>query len=155
MTQNYESGPADLVLVPNNNTENCLRVFGFSAGNRDGSAMFGIPFRSKRCDYEQAADDAFAAGEREIGWFWKCHNSSLYKPFRDRGESREQAIEDCVARMVGPITLRREYNAVREQLDFIENERKIERENHIIERNRIQADCAESNERVLEACVGK
>lgn len=150
-----ESGPADLVLVPNNNTESCLRVFGLAWGNKDASGMLGIPWRSGKCDYEQAADDAFAAGERETGWFWKCQNKNLYKRFRDKGESRQKASQDCFDKMVGPITVRRQLQAAEDQLAFIENERRIERENNVIERNRIQEDCSESNKRVLEACVSK
>lgn len=155
LSVNSEAGPADLVLVPNNNTETCLRVFGFAWGNKDASGMLGIPWRSGKCDYEQAADDAFAAGERETGWFWKCQNKNLYKRFRDEGESRDKAAEDCLARMVGPITMQRQYDALKDDYNFMMNEKKVEREQLQQTIQQTRDDCAESNERVLEACVSK
>ncbi len=69
----------DIILVPNNNTERCLRVWGLSFSNTSGGGGIGIPWRSKKCDFEQAADDAFAAGQHKLGWYWKCQNSNLYK----------------------------------------------------------------------------
>lgn len=137
-----ESGPANLVLVPNNNTESCLRVFGFSGGNRQGSAMFGIPFRSSACDYDKAADAAAATGDHETAWFWRCHKKALYKPYRDgRGkEAREAAIAACHAAMVGPINAQRTIDALRERLAFIENERQVDRDK-----------CEEAKDRIAEA----
>ncbi len=155
VNQNYESGPADAVLVPNNNTENCLRVIGLMFGNKDGSGMLGLPFRSKKCDFEQAADDAFAGGERELGWFWKCHNPNLYRQFRDPREKRPKMIDDCVKRMVGPITIQRRLEAANDQLKFIENERKIERQNYIDTREQLKQDCAEALDRQHQTCMEK
>ena len=137
----YESGPADLVLVPNNNTENCLRVFGFSFGNREGSGMLGVPFRSKSCDYEQAADDAFAAGERELGWFWKCQNKSLYKTFQLDGMSKDEAKDLCHRKAVGEIGNVQTIEALKGDLAFLQREREIEREN-----------CEASKDRIGQAC---
>jgi len=137
----YESGPADLVLVPNNNTENCLRVFGFSFGNREGSGMLGVPFRSKSCDYEQAADDAFAAGERELGWFWKCQNKSLYKTFQLDGMSKDEAKDLCHRKAVGEIGNVQTIEALKNDLVFLQREREIEREN-----------CEASKDRIGQAC---
>ena len=144
VNSSYESGPADLVLVPNNNTENCLRVFGFSFGNREGSGMLGVPFRSKSCDYEQAADDAFAAGERELGWFWKCQNKSLYKTFQLDGMSKDEAKDLCHRKAVGAIANVQTIEALKNDLAFLQREREIEREN-----------CEASKDRIVGACFKK
>ena len=95
-----ENNSSNVVLVPNNNTESCVRVWGIAFGKDGSSGALGIPWRSAKCDFEQAADDAFAAGERDLGWFWKCHNKNLYKQFRGKDESKESAIDDCHARML-------------------------------------------------------
>lgn len=148
-----ENNNTNVVLVPNNNTENCLRVWGISFGNGDGAGGIGIPWRSKKCDFEQAADDAFAAGERELGWFWKCQNPNLYKSFKDKGESNEQAQEDCHARMVGGVTALRTIETLREDLAFERQERLIERDQARESRERLEIACQESTNRVLEACM--
>ena len=122
---NYESGPADLVLVPNNNTESCLRVFGFAFGNKDASGMFGIPWRSAKCDYEQAADDAFAAGERDLGWFWKCQNKNLYKRFQSKGEEAKSAIDDCHVRMLATTSKDEVVRKLEERLEAAENRKEV------------------------------
>jgi len=105
---NYESGPGDLILVPNNNTEGCLRVIGLAWGDKDASAMLGFPFRSKACDFEGSGDDAFAQGQAKQGWFWKCQSKNLYKRFKEPGKKyplfwREQdklaAQERCQLKM--------------------------------------------------------
>jgi hypothetical protein len=87
---NSESSNTNVVLVPNNNTAGCMRVYGFSFGNGDGAGGLGVPFRDKACDYELAADDAAAAGEHDIAWFWRCHKKHLWQAYRDRGESEEE-----------------------------------------------------------------
>lgn len=83
----------NVVMVPNNNTESCLRVIGLSFANTSGGGGLGIPLRSKKCDYEAAADDAFAQGQMNIGWFWKCQNKALYKKFG--------SAEECHSSMMG------------------------------------------------------
>ena len=93
-TTTFTSAPS-IVLVPNNNTENCLRVIGLSFANTSGGGGLGIPYRSAKCDFEQAGDDAFAQGNMRLGWFWKCHNSNLYKQFSRKGAKRGQKIEAC------------------------------------------------------------
>ncbi len=150
VNENYESGPADLILVPNNNTENCLRVFGFAFGNNNGSGMFGIPWRSNACDYEGAADDAFAAGMHDLGWFWKCNNSSLYSRFKDKGESKQEAIEQCHAKALGELSsraviagLKASLKASKENVQFLQEERRIER-----------IKCNDAKNRITEACWG-
>jgi hypothetical protein len=96
---NSESSNTNVVLVPNNNTAGCMRVYGFSFGNGDGAGGLGVPFRDKACDYELAADDAAAAGEHDIAWFWRCHKKHLWQAYRDRGESEEDAIGQCFEAM--------------------------------------------------------
>ncbi len=119
---NYESGPADLVLIPNNNTERCLRVFGFAFGNKDGSGMLGVPWRSKQCDYKGFASDADAQGNFDLGWFWRCQMKSAYKIFKGPGESSESAIEDCVTKNSGTNFLVDKVNAQKEELNQAKRE---------------------------------
>lgn len=144
LSVNSESGPADLVLVPNNNTEKCLRVFGFSFGNRDGSGMFGVPWRSKQCDYKSFAADADAQGNLELGWFWRCHMKSAYKVFKGKDESTETAIGQCQERMMGKVAQARTIEKLRAENEFLQNERRIEREK-----------CSEAKNRITESCYQK
>lgn len=150
-----ENNSSTTVLVPNNNTESCVRVWGLAFGRNGESGALGIPWRSKKCDYEQAADDAFAAGERELGWFWKCQNPNLYKSFKDKGETSEQAQQDCHARMVGGVTALKTIDTLREHLEFEREERMIERDQARESRERLELACEESKDRILEACVSK
>jgi hypothetical protein len=101
---NYEGQAPDIVMIPNNNTEKCLRIFGLSFSTTDGGGGIGFPWRSAPCDFEQAADDAFSGGERDLGWFWKCQNKNLYKQFRSKGESNESAMTDCQDRMMKSVS---------------------------------------------------
>ena len=94
-----ESNNTNVVLVPNNNTANCMRVWGISFGTSDGAAGLGLPTRDKSCDFEQAADDAAATGNHVIAWYWRCHKPNLYKQFRSRGEENRSAIIDCFEQM--------------------------------------------------------
>lgn len=149
---NYESGPADLILVPNNNTEPCLRVFGLAFGNKEGSGMFGVPWRSKQCDYKGYAADADAQGNLELGWFWRCHMKSAYNVFRDKDESVDTAINQCVTQMVGKVELAREVDKLNDLLEFERNERRIERENATTNAEQLKKSCSDSTSRILEAC---
>ena len=98
---NSESTNTNVVLVPNNNTESCLRVWGLSWGNSSGAGGIGIPHRSAPCDYEQAADDAAAIGDHNMAWFWRCHKKNVYKPFKSSWDSpKEEAILACHEKMV-------------------------------------------------------
>lgn len=121
-----ENNSSNVVLVPNNNTESCLRVFGLAFGRNGESAALGIPWRSKKCDFEQAADDAFAGGERDLGWFWKCHNKNLYQQFRQGKKNVELEIESCHARMLATTStddvirkLEKRLSAADDQLDMM------------------------------------
>ena len=123
-----ENNNTSIVLVPNNNTESCIRVWGIAFG-RDGAAgSIGIPWRSAACDFEQAADDAFAAGERDLGWFWKCKNKNLYKGFKLDGMSKDEAMHNCHLRAVGYVDAYSTIDNLREQIEFLNNERSIERQ---------------------------
>ncbi len=90
-----ENNSSNVVLVPNNNTESCVRVFGLAFGKNGESGAIGWPWRSRACDFEQAADDAFAAGERNLGWFWKCQNKNVARPFKLEGMSWDDAKMKC------------------------------------------------------------
>lgn len=139
-TSNVENNSSTVVLVPNNNTESCVRVFGLAFGKDGSSGALGVPWRSAACDFEQAADDAFAAGERELGWFWKCKNKNLYKGFRLDGMSKDEAMHQCHVKAVGYVTAMKTIDELRSQLEFVENEREIER-----------AKCRESTNRISKA----
>lgn len=138
----YESGPADLVLVPNNNTESCLRVFGFSGGNREGSAMFGVPFRSHACDFDKAADAAAAVGDHETAWFWRCHKKALWKTYAigERKGRKQRAVAACTADMAGEAA---------KNARLLEQDRRIQR--LIDEREHDRRECAESKQRIADA----
>jgi len=135
-----ENNSSNIVMVPNNNTENCLRVWGLAFGKNGESAAFGLPFRSKKCDYEQAADDAFAQGEREIGWFWKCENTNLSKSFKDHDDPSAA----CLARMIGSITATR---LIATQKQTIKDYEQREQE--------LKQACNDSKNRMMEACTSK
>lgn len=150
-----ENNSTNVVLVPNNNTESCLRVWGIAFGNEGASGGIGIPWRSKKCDYEQAADDAFAAGERETGWFWKCENPNLYRSFRDKGESNESAKADCLNRMVGNMTAMTTISTLKEQLTTMSELREIDRNSYKESLQRERELCEEANNRVHEHCQAK
>lgn len=125
VNEKHERSAPPTVLVPNNNTARCIKVYGFSGSNVSGSAMFGWPVRDKDCDFEAAADDAFAAGERSLGWFWKCHEKSLYKPYynRQRGQSRAAAqaaaTEVCQAAMVQTADAQAEIDYLHSVIDHL------------------------------------
>jgi hypothetical protein len=148
-----ENNSSNVVLVPNNNTEKCLRVWGIAWGKNGESGALGIPWRSARCDFEQAADDAFAAGERETGWFWKCQNKSLYKQFKDKDETAGQAKEQCVEKMLGNLIALRTIDTLREQLTTSEDLRKIERDRHERLTEQLNGQCNEAKGRIAEACI--
>ncbi len=93
-----ESNNTNVVLVPNNNTSGCMRVWGISFGGREGAAALGIPTRDEACDLELAADDAAAIGQHDIAWFWRCHKKNLYKQFDG---DKSAAIQNCHSKMMG------------------------------------------------------
>ena len=141
-----ENNSSNVVLVPSNNTESCVRVWGIAFGKDGTSGALGIPWRSKRCDLEQAADDAFAGGERDLGWFWKCHNKSLYKAFQSKGESPESAIDDCHTRMLATTSTSDVVRKLEERLQATENMLELQKSH--------QAVCDESLERCADKVYG-
>lgn len=150
-----ENNSSNVVLVPNNNTESCLRVWGLGWGNASGSGGIGIPVRSKKCDYEQAADDAFAAGERDLGWFWKCENANLYKSFKDRGESKESAKIDCFDKMVGGVRATETISTMTKMIESLMEESRRQQKIYKEQSDLISQSCDEANDRVFAACAGK
>jgi hypothetical protein len=77
-----------------------MRVYGISFGNGEGAAGIGYPHRDKACDFELAADDAAATGNHKIAWWWRCHKKALYKTFKTKNMSDEQATLACWNSMV-------------------------------------------------------
>lgn len=150
-----ENNSSNVVLVPNNNTESCVRVFGLAFGKNGESGALGVPWRSKACDYEQAADDAFAAGERELGWFWKCQNKSLYKTFQLDGMSKDEAKHECHRKAVGVTDAYATIDKLKSDLEFLQEERQIERQQYQESKQRLNESCNESKDRILDACKGK
>lgn len=145
-TSNVENNSSNVVLVPNNNTESCVRVFGLAFGKDGTSGALGIPWRSKKCDFEQAADDAFAGGERDLGWFWKCHNKNLYKAFKSKDESVESAIDDCHVRMLSTTSTNDVVRKLEERLQATEN---------MLELQKVHKEvCDESLERCTDKVFG-
>jgi len=143
-TFNSTNESSNVVLVPNNNTESCLRVWGLSWGNSSGAGGIGYPHRSAPCDFEQAADDAGAVGDHRMAWYWRCHKSNIYKPFKIKGGSKEQAIEACHGKMVEFLdlgTMQQRINQLEEQKATLLEERAHDR-----------ATCDESKDRILEGC---
>ncbi len=145
----YEASAPDVVMVPNNNTEKCLRIFGLSISTQDGAAGIGFPWRSAPCDFEQAADDAFAGGERDLGWFWKCQNKNLYKRFRSKGESEESAITDCQDRMMQGVSQAQMIARLQKDLAELTLLRQEELEQYRKSRQR----CQDLNEKLQENCT--
>jgi hypothetical protein len=146
---NYESQAPDILLVPNNNTEKCLRVFGFSFSTSDGGGGIGFPWRSAACDFEQAADDAFAGGERDLGWFWKCQSKNLYKPFRSKGESKESAMTDCQNRMMKGVSQTQMIAKLRDNL----SEMNILRERELQQYRQSRRRCEDTTAKLEENCT--
>ena len=95
-----EASAPDIVMIPSNNTSNCMKVYGLSFSNTNGGGGLGWPYRDKSCDFEQAADDAAATGQHTIAWYWRCHKKNLYKQFNDSAKHKDQQIEACHNRMM-------------------------------------------------------
>lgn len=150
-TINTENNSSNVVMVPNNNTESCVRVWGLAFGRNGESGALGIPWRSAKCDYEQAADDAFAAGEREWGWFWKCQNKNLAKSFKLDGDSWDEAMHRCHTKAVGHVTAFRQIDELREHIATLESQ--IAQHNDRM--NTVAEECRESAERAHATCVDK
>ena len=152
-----ENNSSNVVLVPNNNTESCVRVFGLAFGKNGESAAIGWPWRSRACDFEQAADDAFAAGERDLGWFWKCQNKNVARPFRLDGMSWDEAKHECHKKAVGAGDAYAVIDELRSKLEILEEDRQakadeVQRLNGVLttERN----DCKKQKDAITKGCFG-
>jgi len=146
-TFNSTNESSNVVLVPNNNTENCLRIWGISFGTSSGSGGIGYPHRSAACDYEQAADDAGAVGDHSLAWYWRCHKRNIYKPFKGKGVSKEQATEACHAKMTQFIdigTLAERNAELERRVALLLEERAFDRDT-----------CEESKDRIIAGCMEK
>lgn len=124
------------VLIPNNNTEGCLRVFGFGFPTGEGSVVLGIPWRSGPCDLEASADDAFAQGNLALGWMFKCKMKALKKAFGTEA--------NCLSQTVEAVDMQGEIERLRSNIETLLNERKIDR-----------LKCEESKDRIFAACNEK
>ena len=144
-----EAPAPDVIMIPNNNTEKCLRIFGLAFSTQDGGGGIGFPWRSAACDFEQAADDAFAGGERDLGWFWKCQSKNLYKPFRSKGESKESAMTDCQNRMMQGVSQTQMIAKLRDNLVELNVLREQELEQYRQSRRR----CEDMTAKMEENCT--
>lgn len=150
---NYKSQAPDIFMVPNNNTEKCLRIFGLSFSTEGGGGGIGFPWRSAPCDFEQAADDAFAGGERDLGWFWKCQSKNLYKTFRAKGESKESAIGDCQTRMMAGVSQAQMITKLQGDLNEVNRLRDSELIQYRESRDRMQRACEDTTSKLEENCT--
>ena len=141
-----ENNSSTVVLVPNNNTESCVRVFGLAFGRDGSSGAIGFPWRSAKCDYGKAASEAFAGGERDLGWFWQCQNKNLYKRFQSKGESEASAIDDCHTRMLSTTSTSDVVRKLEERLQATENRLMLEQAHKEV--------CDESLDRCQEKAYG-
>lgn len=113
-TFNSENNSSNVVLVPNNNTESCMRVYGLSFGNKSGAGGIGWPYRSRDCDLEAAADDAFAQGNMDLGWLMKCKQKNMQKAFD--GE------QNCLAAALGKMSMAARIEELEQQRDAVVDE---------------------------------
>lgn len=147
-----ENNSTNIVMVPNNNTESCVRVFGLAFGKDGAAGSIGFPWRAAACDFEQAGDDAFAGGERDLGWFWKCHSKNLYKPFRDKGEDAKTAINDCHNRMMNGVTSAQMITMLQEEMDKMREDHEADLASYSERMESQKGRCNESKNRIVEAC---
>jgi len=142
---NTENNSSNTVLVPNNNTESCLRVFGFGIPTSEGSVILGIPWRSGACDLEAAADDAFAQGQLALGWTFKCKQKALKKAFGGEGKCVRTALEG-----IGQV---KTIHTLEERLTEITELRERELRQYKESRERLTEMCNDSKNRLLESCM--
>ena len=140
---NYESGPAEVVLVPHNNTANCQRVYGLGGGNTSGNVVLGIPFRDRACDLEAAADDAFAQGNTALGWVFKCKQKNIKREFGGK-EWRSQGEQLCLEQVASIVNLNDRIRILEEQKTTLLNLRQTE-----------NAQCEDAKTRIVEGCTRK
>lgn len=143
----HEARAPDVVMVTNNNTERCLRVWGLSFVNQNGGGGLGVPYRSKECDLEAAADDAAAHGLLELAWTFKCKQKSLQRAFggqdwRKTGEGKcLRAARESLREKLTVHEQEQTIGVLRDRLAILQNERIVDRE-----------DCERSKDRIIEGC---
>jgi hypothetical protein len=142
-----ESGPADILMVPQGHTANCLRTYGVSYGDKSGGGGIGWPYRDKDCDYANNAADAFAAGQHAIGWYWNCHKKASYKPFKRSGSTTVEAVQACHAQM-----MRMYVNIAIEKPD---DRAQSDQQESQITVNCGDSDHDEKHDRIFKKCVSK
>ena len=140
----YERGPAEVVLVPHNNTANCQRVYGLGGGNTSGNIVLGFPFRDKTCDLEAAADDAFAQGNIELGWVFKCKQKNLQKAFGSKNNWRKDGEQLCLGSATNVMQMHDRIRMLETQKQTLLEERKFDHER-----------CNEEKTRIVEGCTYK
>ena len=91
---------------------------------------------------------AFAQGNYDLSWFWRCQKKNSYKVFRSKGETVESAIEDCVARNSGPNFMSQLIEKQKAEITQLEKEREAALI-VIQERDRLKEEVAEK--RLVEA----
>lgn len=99
INSNFEASAPDIILIPNNNTSNCMKVYGLSFSNTSGGGGIGLPYRDAACDFESAADDAAAGGNQRMAWYWRCHKKNIYKTFKTPHVTKAEAIQGCAYKM--------------------------------------------------------
>ena len=151
-TTTTENNSSNVVLVPNNNTESCIRVWGIAWGKDGQSGALGWPWRSKQCDFGQAASAADAQGNHELGWYWRCHQKSLFKTFKGKGETREAAVEQCHEKMIGSVGMVNTIRMLKDQNAELNELRQIERSSYTKLTENLTEQCEESKGRIAEAC---
>lgn len=151
---NYQAQAPDVVLIPNNNTERCLRVWGLSFSNQSGGGGLGLPMRSKECDLEAAADDAFAQGNLDLGWMMKCKMKSMKKAFGGR-QWKSDGERLCFVNAMDGVSQTKTIRTLTETLKTVSTEREIERTLAKESRERITQMCNESKNKILAACTNK
>lgn len=155
-----ENTSINTVLVPNNNTVDCHKVYGITFGRDDTAGGVGWPYRDVACDYEQAADDAAAMGNHELAWFWRCHKKSNQRAFGAKKfllwqKNSPEAIKKCHSMMMASINKSAQLYEAQQRLAEVNREREIELEQYRQSQERLQQACNESKDRILEACVQK
>ena len=144
---NYESGPADIFMVPQGHTSNCMRTYGISFGDKNGGGGIGWPFRDNSCDFDNEAADAFAAGQHKIGWWWNCQKRSSYKVFKSKGMKKEAAVNACVDKMMDLYYIP-EVPKLRDRITVLESQKKTLLEERAFDKER----CNEEKNRIVEGC---
>lgn len=140
---NVEASPAEVVLVPHNNTASCQRVYGLGGGNTTGNIVLGLPFRDRSCDLEAAADDAFAQGNTALGWVFKCKQKNIKREFGGK-EWRTEGERLCLEQVASIVNLNDRIKHLEKQKATLLDLRQVER-----------TQCNEAKDRIIKGCTRK